>query len=82
MLCLLTYTDSLCHSCRSKYYLSQVSRHDDSDSNPEKVGTTAFAASVIWCINVRFMGPHAWDVRAVVLTSEVARVSNVHQHDI
>ncbi|KAF6235751.1 hypothetical protein HO173_005946 [Letharia columbiana] len=38
------------------------------------VGNTAFAASAIWCIHDKVFGPHEWDVRAILLTSDVAKV--------
>ena len=57
------------------YHHSQVGNDYGSDS--EKIGATAYASSTIWLIAVKFIGPHDWDVRAVVITDSAVRVGNV-----
>ena len=57
------------------YHHSQVGNDYGSDS--EKIGATAFASCTIWLIAVKLVGPHDWDVRAVVNTETADRVGNV-----
>ena len=39
-----------------------------------QIGTTAFAAGTIYSIHKTYIGRHAWDVRAIAVTDNVARV--------
>ena len=49
----------------------------DQNSIPDiyQVGGTAYAAGLIWLIDKKIMGLHEWDVRAVLFTPDVKKVS-------
>ena len=43
-------------------------------SKCKKIGATADAAVIIWLVGIKAIGPHGWDVRAVVITALEQRV--------
>ena len=69
---ILTLQDSLLHTRSSMF--PPMRKSNKIISNHQKIGATAFAAATIWSINVDYLGPHQWDVRAIVLTSAVVKV--------
>jgi len=71
----LTYWDSLRYACCSVYHLSRNDHISISDSY--QVGITAFAAGLIWRIDDKVLGPNEWNVRAILLTPHVVKVSSL-----
>ena len=64
--------NSIRYTCRSAYHASQII--DDKKSKCKKIGATAEAAGIIWLAGIKAIGPHQWDVRAVVITVNESRV--------
>lgn len=70
---MLTYWHSLRYACCSVYFRSGNNYITIPDSY--QMGITIFASVLIWCIDGKVVGPHAWNVRAILLTSHVVMVS-------
>ena len=69
---MLTGENSIRYTCRSTYRVFQIS--GDNKSKCKKIGATAEAAGIIWLVGIKAIGPHGWDVRAVAITTNEARV--------
>lgn len=69
------------HSLR--YACCSVYRHSRNEyimiSKLYQICITANASVLIWCINIGFLGPNEWNVRAVLLTPRVIKVSSLNR---